>query len=184
VTRQPSACVPSSRRRRLSARTVLTNADLAKWSTPPTSGSSSAPASASATSRPRAKRPPISATRRRPPSPNAGLDARRHRSHHLATIDAGLHLSGDRHADPGRIGITRGAPSICRPSAPASSSRWRPPIHSCLGLAQARPGDRRGDLLAHPRLERPHDLRAVRRRRRRDGAGGAARRARCGRAAC
>ena len=33
---------------------------------------------------------------------------------------------------------------------------------------QARPGDRRRNLLAHPRLERPHDLRALRRRRRRD----------------
>ncbi len=39
---------------------------------------------------------------------------------------------------------------------------------------QARAGDRGGDLLAHPRLERPHHLRAVRRRRRRRGAGGAA----------
>ena len=37
---------------------------------------------------------------------------------------------------------------------------------------QARAGDRRRDLLAHPRLERPHDLRAVRRRRRRARAGG------------
>ena len=32
---------------------------------------------------------------------------------------------------------------------------------------QARPRHRRGDVLAHPRLERPHDLRALRRRRRR-----------------
>ena len=32
---------------------------------------------------------------------------------------------------------------------------------------QARAGDRRGDVLAHPRLDRPHHLRAVRRRRRR-----------------
>ena len=42
-----------------------------------------------------------------------------------------------------------------------------------LGLAQARAGDRRRDLLAHDRLDRPHDLRAVRRRRRRHGAGSA-----------
>ena len=35
---------------------------------------------------------------------------------------------------------------------------------------QARAGDRRRDVLAHPRLERPLDLRAVRRRRRRAGA--------------
>ena len=39
---------------------------------------------------------------------------------------------------------------------------------------QARAGDRRRDLLAHPRLGGPHHLRAVRRRRRRRGAGGAA----------
>jgi 3-oxoacyl-[acyl-carrier-protein] synthase III len=39
---------------------------------------------------------------------------------------------------------------------------------------QARAGDRLGDLLAHPRLERPHHLRALRRRRGRDRAGGAA----------
>ena len=39
------------------------------------------------------------------------------------------------------------------------------------GLAQARPGDRRRDRLAHPRLDRSHHLRAVRRRRRRGGAG-------------
>ena len=39
---------------------------------------------------------------------------------------------------------------------------------------QARAGDRRRDLLAHSRLERPHHLRAVRRRRRRRRAGSAA----------
>ena len=42
--------------------------------------------------------------------------------------------------------------------------RWR---------LQARAGDRRRDVFAHPRLERPRHLRAVRRRRRRGGAGGA-----------
>ena len=44
-----------------------------------------------------------------------------------------------------------------------------------LRLAQARARHRRRDLLAHPRLERPHHLRAVRRRRRRRRARGAAR---------
>ena len=39
---------------------------------------------------------------------------------------------------------------------------------------QARAGDRRGDLFAHPRLDRPHHLRAVRRRRRRRRGRGAA----------
>ena len=39
------------------------------------------------------------------------------------------------------------------------------------GAGAHRAGHRRRDLLAHPRLERPHDLRAVRRRRRRGRAG-------------
>ena len=43
------------------------------------------------------------------------------------------------------------------------------------GLAATRAGDRRRDLLAHPRLDRPRHLRAVRRRRRRAGAQGRAR---------
>ena len=41
------------------------------------------------------------------------------------------------------------------------------------GALQARAGDRRRDVFAHPRLERPRHLRAVRRRRRRGRAGGA-----------
>ena len=41
-----------------------------------------------------------------------------------------------------------------------------------LRLAQARAGDRRRDLLAPARLDRPHDLRAVRRRGRGDRARG------------
>ena len=50
---------------------------------------------------------------------------------------------------------------------------------------QARAGDRRGNVFAHPRLERPLDLRPVRRRRRRGGARGRARaRARSPTAAC
>ena len=58
--------------------------------------------------------------------------------------------------------------------------RQRPVAHR---RAQARAGDRRGNLLAHPRLDRSRHLRAVRRRRRRDrdgraGAAGHARRPR------
>ena len=49
------------------------------------------------------------------------------------------------------------------------------PVHGRRAAAgragQARAGHRRGDLLAHPRLERPHHLRALRRRRRRGRAG-------------
>ena len=52
-------------------------------------------------------------------------------------------------------------------------------------LGQARPGDRRRNLFPHPRLERPHDLRPVRRRRRRRrGRGDAWARARSRTAAC
>ncbi len=64
--------------------------------------------------------------------------------------------------------------STSRRCARASSTRWRPPTAVAHRRAQARAGDRRGDLLAHPRLDRPRHLRAVRRRRRRGGARGAA----------
>ena len=47
---------------------------------------------------------------------------------------------------------------------------------SDVGLAQARAGDRGRNLFPDHGLERPHHLRAVRRRRRRDGARGAGRR--------
>ena len=54
-----------------------------------------------------------------------------------------------------------------------------------LGLAQARAGDRRRNLLAHARLERPHHLRALRRRRGRHRAGSRGGRGhQCATAAC
>ena len=52
-------------------------------------------------------------------------------------------------------------------------NRRRPAAHR---RAQARAGDRRGDLLAHPRLDRSRHLRAVRRRRGRGRDGSAAQR--------
>ena len=106
---------------------------------------------------------------------NAGIDAAVDRPDRAGDLDAGQHLSGHR----GRRSRPRSAsptapPSTCRRCARASSLRWRPPTICCArGALQARAGDRRGNLLAHPRLDRPHHLRAVRRRRRRRGAGGA-----------
>ena len=91
-------------------------------------------------------------------------------------LDARQYLSGRRRVGAGRRSASPTAPpSTCRRSAPASSSA----LATADGLLkhrrlQARAGDRRGDLLAHPRLDRPHHLRAVRRRRRRGRAGGAA----------
>ena len=62
--------------------------------------------------------------------------------------------------------------STCRRCAADSSTRWRWPTSSSARAATACAGGRRGSLLAHPRLERPLDLRAVRRRRRGGGARG------------
>ena len=91
-------------------------------------------------------------------------------------LDAGQHVSGER----GRrcrpaLGITHGAAfdlqAVCSGFVYRAGDRRRAVAH---GRAQARAGDRRGDLLAHPRLDRSRHLRAVRRRRRRGRARGAA----------
>ena len=61
--------------------------------------------------------------------------------------------------------------STCRRCAAASSTRSRPPtMFMRSGQDRNCAGRRRRSLFAHPRLERPRDLRAVRRRRRRGGA--------------
>ena len=66
-------------------------------------------------------------------APTRGLRRRRHRSHHRRHLDAGLHLSGGRDPGPGRSRHHRTAsPSICRRSAPASSSRWRRRTSFCF----------------------------------------------------
>ena len=62
--------------------------------------------------------------------------------------------------------------SISRRCARASSTRWRGRQLHQGRAGQARPGDRRGDILADHRLDRPRHLRPVRRRRRRRRAGG------------
>ncbi len=72
------------------------------------------------------------------------------------------------------LGITKGAAfdvqAVCSGFIYAPHRRRQ--LHQG-GPVQARAGGGRGDLLAHPRLEGPRHLRAVRRRRRRGRAGGA-----------
>jgi hypothetical protein len=91
----------------------------------------------------------------------------------VATSTPGQHLSGDRgeHPEPARH-----APWL-RLRRPGGLHRFRlcverRPTPISAAALPARPRHRRGDLLAHPRLDRPHDLRALRRRRRRDRARG------------
>ena len=92
----------------------------------------------------------------------------------LRDLDAGQHLSGDRGRDPGRARHHHGL--RLRPAGGLLGLRLRAGDGRQIAArraGQARAGDRRRDLLAHPRLDRPHHLRAVRRRRRRGGARGA-----------
>ena len=108
---------------------------------------------------------------------DAKLEPEGHRPHRLRDLDAGLHLPVDGDADPGRAGHPprrrlRPAGGLHRLRLRRRDGRQVPHLR----LAQARPRHRRRDLLAHPRLEGPHHLRAVRRRRRRDRARGPARR--------
>ncbi len=101
--------------------------------------------------------------------------SRRHRSRRLRHRHAGPHFPGDRRAHPGRPRRHQGRG--LRRAGGLLGLRLRPGHRRQLpqGRAvQARRRRRRGNLLAHPRLEGPRHLRAVRRRRRRGGAGGAA----------
>ena len=154
-------------------------------STPPTSGSSSAPASGSAISPARAKRP-----RRWGPARPRG----RWRAPALTAADIDLIIvatstpdytfPADRDADPGGARHhprrrVRPAGGLLRLRVRGDDGRQVPDLR----LAQARAGDRRGDVFAPARLGGPHDLRAVRRRRRGDGAGGGGRRRRATRPA-
>ena len=97
------------------------------------------------------------------------------RPHRARDLDARQHLSGDRGRGAGRLGITHGAAfdmqAVCSGFVYRTCHRRRSAENRRL---QARAGDRLGDVFAHPRLERPHHLRPVRRRRRRGGAGSAA----------
>ena len=103
---------------------------------------------------------------------NAGPQGQRHRLHRARHLHPGPHLSGDRDARPacaGRQGLrARRRRGVLGLRVRAGGGRqFHPP-----GPGQERAGDRRRDLLAHPRLDRPQHLRAVRRRRRRGGAAG------------
>ncbi len=72
-----------------------------------------------------------------------------------------------------RLGITKGAAfdvaAVCSGFVYAMTTA---DALIAQGLAKPRAGDRRGDVLAHPRLGGPHHLRPLRRRGRRRGAGG------------
>ena len=151
----PSASSPTTNWRRRSTR--------------PTSGSSSAPASSSAIS------PATGETTstlgdprgraRRSPTPGCTADDIDLIIVATSTPDYTFPAVGD--ADSG--GARHHAGRRLRPAGGLLGLRLRGDDGrqvSDLGLAQARAGDRRRDLLAHPRLEGPHDLRAVRRRRR------------------
>ena len=141
-------------------------------STPPTSGFSSASASSSAISRPTASSPPTSrlhAARRA--LDDARPVARRHRPHHRRDHDARPNLSGDRrhraaeawHASRRSL---RHSGRLLRLRLRHGHRRLLSEERRCT----ARAGHRRRNHLAHPRLDRPHHLRAVRRRRRRGSA--------------
>ena len=105
----------------------------------------------------------------------AAIDPDRHRSRHLRHGNARPHLSRDRGDDPARArrhqgrGVRR-AGGVLGLRLRAHGRRQFPQD----GPVQARRRGRRRDLLAHSRLDRPLDLRAVRRRGRRRRARGAA----------
>ena len=113
---------------------------------------------------------------------SAGLEPREHRSDRARDVDARQHIPGERGHGAETISASAAARrSTCRRSVPASSMRSAT-ADALLqdGAGTARPGHRRGDVLAHPRLERPDHLRALRRRRRRGRAGaGGGRRQHC-----
>jgi 3-oxoacyl-[acyl-carrier-protein] synthase-3 len=85
----------------------------------------------------------------------------------LATSTPDNTFPGHRVEIQNRLGMSTALPSTCRRSAPASSMPSPPPTPISAAAGQARAGHRCRDVLAHSRLERPYDLRAVRRRRRR-----------------
>ena len=158
------------------------------WSTPPTSGSRSAPASAQRhiaadgelTSRSRRSAAARAALA------DAGLDAPTIDLIVLATATPDNTFPATASRVQAALGMharrrLRRAGGVLRLRLRAGDRRQL----DQRGQRQARAGDRRRDLLAHPRLERPRHLRAVRRRRRRGRAGGAASsRARAPTAAC
>ena len=157
----------------------------AAGSTRATNGSASAPASRSATS-PTRRRPRATSRSRRPQRARGGRRrAEDDRSDRRRDVDARLHLSEHRLPAAGEARRRRAAPR-------STSRRCARGFVYALATADSfiRPdgtegaGGRRRSVLAHPRLERPRHLRAVRRRRRRRGAGSVRKARRSSRAAC
>ena len=100
-----------------------------------------------------------------------GITAGGRRPHHRRDLDARHDLPVDRVPAAGEARREAAARrSTCRRCAPASSTRSPSRTASCAAGRASRARGRRRDLLAHPRLERPRHLRALRRRRRRGGA--------------
>ena len=147
-----------------------------KSSRRPTNGSCSARAFASVTS-PRQGEMTSDLGAERGATPRSrmqSIDATSDRFDRARHLDAGPDLSGDRGDGAGRA--RHHARRRVRPAGGVLGIRLRAGDRrraSAQRRVQARAGDRRGDVLAHSRLERPHHLRAVRRRRRRGGARGA-----------
>ena len=97
-------------------------------------------------------------------------DAAGHRPDRVRHLDARQHLSGDRGLDPGRA--RHHVRLRFRPAGGLFGLRLRARDGGRIAArrhGQARAADRGRDLFAHPRLDRPHHLRAVRRRRGRGG---------------
>ena len=159
-------------------RAASTMPNWRRWSTHPTNGSSSAPASAAATSPARrnhrhARDRGRAQARSTPPGStpaDIGLIVLA-----TATPDQTFPVVGDQ--GPGRARHQR-LHRVRRPCRlhrlPLRADRRR--FDAPRRQRAPRAGDRRRDLQPHPRLGRPHHLRPVRRRRRRAGAGGRGRR--------
>ena len=106
----------------------------------------------------------------------AGMNAERDRSHRARDRNARRDLPGDRH--DGASAPRHHARCSVRHSGRVLRLRLRRRDRRQLHQgrpSQERPRHRRRNLLAHHRLERPHDGRPLRRRRRRDDPHGGAR---------
>ena len=149
----------------------------------------------------RAHRHPRAPLRRRRTSPCSDLarrggararsrrpdcDAERHRPDHRRHLDAGHGVPVGR-LHPAAQARRRTAAPAFDVQAVCSGFVYALTVADSMirtGSAQRGAGDRRRGLLAHPRLQRPHHLRAVRRRRRRGRARGERRRPASWRASC
>ncbi len=99
--------------------------------------------------------------------PQGGRRSVGRRLHHRRDRHRRLPVPGHRDLRAEEAGRAQpaAARSICRRPAPASSTACRSPTPSSARAVQARAGHRRRGAVAHRRLDRSLDLRAVRRRR-------------------